>query len=160
MEMLEAGYARSVEFQYLHHQVDGAPYAALGEMSQRVAEAVALRPDRPIHIHVAEQVAEVEEVEAAWGTRPMTWPLKPQGGSALVLDPCHPDGAVRDRGDGKKRRALSDHRISLGDGIFDGGRYRAAGGSFGVGSDSSIRIALSEVADVGFAMFGLPDGMW
>jgi formimidoylglutamate deiminase len=33
---------------------------------------------------------------------------------------------------------------SLGDGIFDGVDYLAAGGRFGVGSDSNIRIALSE----------------
>ena len=33
---------------------------------------------------------------------------------------------------------------SLGDGIFDGVRYLEAGGRFGVGSDSNIRISLSE----------------
>ena len=33
---------------------------------------------------------------------------------------------------------------SLGDGIFDGVRYLEHGGRFGVGSDSNIRISLSE----------------
>ena len=33
---------------------------------------------------------------------------------------------------------------SLGDGIFDGAAYLGAGGAFGVGSDSNIRISLSE----------------
>jgi formimidoylglutamate deiminase len=33
---------------------------------------------------------------------------------------------------------------SLGDGIFDGVRYLGHGGRFGIGSDSNIRIALSE----------------
>jgi formimidoylglutamate deiminase len=33
---------------------------------------------------------------------------------------------------------------NLGDGIFDGVRFRAHGGSFGVGSDSNVRISLSE----------------
>jgi formimidoylglutamate deiminase len=33
---------------------------------------------------------------------------------------------------------------NLGDGIFDGLRFRAAGGVFGVGSDSNVRISLSE----------------
>jgi formimidoylglutamate deiminase len=33
---------------------------------------------------------------------------------------------------------------SLGDGIFDGVRYLAAGGRIGIGSDSNIRISLSE----------------
>ena len=33
---------------------------------------------------------------------------------------------------------------NLGDGIFDGVRFRAAGGVFGIGSDSNIRISLAE----------------
>ena len=33
---------------------------------------------------------------------------------------------------------------NLGDGIFDGQRYLAAGGRFGVGSDSNVRISLTE----------------
>eukprot|EP01133_Synstelium_polycarpum_P025885 gene25885-31085_t len=33
---------------------------------------------------------------------------------------------------------------SLGDGIFDGVRYLGAGGRFGTGSDSNIRISPSE----------------
>ena len=147
-EMLEAGYAGSVEFHYLHHQVDGTPYAALGEMSQRVAEAVALRPDRPIHIHVAEQVAEVEEVEAAWGTRPMTWLLKNHKVDqrwclihATQMEPSETEAMAKS---GAVAGLCPITESSLGDGLFDGGRYRAAGGSFGVGSDSNIRIALSE----------------
>ena len=39
MEMLEAGYAASVEFHYLHHQADGAHYDNMAEMSDRVAAA-------------------------------------------------------------------------------------------------------------------------
>ncbi len=39
MEMLEAGYAASVEFHYLHHQVDGFPYSNVAEMSERVLSA-------------------------------------------------------------------------------------------------------------------------
>jgi formimidoylglutamate deiminase len=33
---------------------------------------------------------------------------------------------------------------NLGDGIFDGARYLAAGGRFGLGSDSNVRISLTE----------------
>ena len=33
---------------------------------------------------------------------------------------------------------------NLGDGIFDGARYLAAGGKFGIGSDSNVRISLAE----------------
>lgn len=225
MEMLEAGYAGSVEFHYLHHQVDGAPYAALGEMSERVVEAAtetgigltlapvlyqvggcdgrelgpgqirfgndpdryarlleeaetsvarltsdcaigvaphslravtrealagaaALRPNRPIHIHVAEQVAEVEEVEAAWGARPMAWLLENHAVDprwclihATQMEPSETEAMARS---GAVAGLCPITESSLGDGIFDGVRYCAAGGSFGVGSDSNVRISLSE----------------
>ncbi len=39
MEMLEAGFSRVGEFHYLHHDVDGRPYADISEMSQRIAAA-------------------------------------------------------------------------------------------------------------------------
>jgi formiminoglutamate deiminase len=41
MEMLEAGFTAVGEFHYLHHDVDGRPYADIGEMASRVAAAAA-----------------------------------------------------------------------------------------------------------------------
>ncbi len=42
MQMAEAGFAAVVEFHYLHHGPDGAAYANLAEMSERIAAAAAL----------------------------------------------------------------------------------------------------------------------
>ena len=39
VEMLEAGYTRVCEFHYLHHDIDGRPYANLAEMAERIAAA-------------------------------------------------------------------------------------------------------------------------
>src|ERR1700745_2452379 len=39
MEMLEAGFTCVGEFHYLHHEVDGRPFADLGEMAARIADA-------------------------------------------------------------------------------------------------------------------------
>ena len=39
VEMLEAGFTRVGEFHYLHHDVDGRPYADLAEMSAHIASA-------------------------------------------------------------------------------------------------------------------------
>ena len=39
--MLEAGFTAVGEFHYLHHDVDGRPYADLGEMAERIAAASA-----------------------------------------------------------------------------------------------------------------------
>jgi formiminoglutamate deiminase len=41
MQMLEAGFTAVGEFHYLHHDIDGRPYADLGEMAARVASATA-----------------------------------------------------------------------------------------------------------------------
>jgi formiminoglutamate deiminase len=38
-EMLEAGFTRVGEFHYLHHDLDGTPYADLGELAVRIAAA-------------------------------------------------------------------------------------------------------------------------
>ena len=47
MEMLEAGFTTVGEFHYLHHDLDGRPYADLGEMAGRIAAASAADRDRP-----------------------------------------------------------------------------------------------------------------
>ena len=41
VEMLEAGFTRVVEFHYLHHDIDGRPYANAAEMAERIAAAAA-----------------------------------------------------------------------------------------------------------------------
>ena len=41
MQMLETGFTAVGEFHYLHHDVDGRPYADLGEMAARIAAAAA-----------------------------------------------------------------------------------------------------------------------
>jgi cytosine/adenosine deaminase-related metal-dependent hydrolase len=41
MQMLEAGFIAVGEFHYLHHDIDGQPYADLGEMGARIAAASA-----------------------------------------------------------------------------------------------------------------------
>ena len=41
MEMLETGFTTAGEFHYLHHDIDGRPYADIGEMAKRIAAACA-----------------------------------------------------------------------------------------------------------------------
>jgi formimidoylglutamate deiminase len=41
MEMLECGFTAVGEFHYLHHDVDGRPFADIGEMAARIAAAAA-----------------------------------------------------------------------------------------------------------------------
>lgn len=102
--------------------------------------------DNPIHMHLAEQVAEVEEVSAHMGARPSEWLL-----DNLPVDErwclIHCTQMTKDE---TKRLARSGAvaglcpitESSLGDGIFNGTQYLAEAGSFGVGSDSNVQIAL------------------
>ncbi len=222
VEMLESGFTRVGEFHYLHHGADGAAYANLAEMAERIAAAagatgigltllpvfyahsgfggappapgqrrfvnsvesyvrlqeasrvaVAGLPDAvlgvaphslravtedelrlvagisgPIHIHIAEQVKEVDDCLAWSGARPVEW--------------LQDRFAVDDRWclvhathitEGERRRMATRGAVaglcpiteaSLGDGVFPAARYLAEGGAFGVGSDSNVRIDAAE----------------
>lgn len=224
MQMLEAGFTAVGEFHYLHHDIDGRPYADIGEMAARIAAAAnetgigltllpalytyggfggaapnegqrrfindldlyaklfarseeivkavpdgrvsiaphslravtpeALRalidahPDGPIHMHVAEQVKEVEDCVAALGETPVQWLL-----DNFEIGPrwCFIHATQMNE---TEPRFLASHKAvaglcplteaSLGDGIFDGDRFLESGGEFGVGTDSNIQIGAAE----------------
>ncbi len=222
MEMLEAGYGAVAEFHYLHHAVGGVPYAALGELSGRIAAAAetagigltllpvlyqrggcdgrALEggqrrfgndPERyaallegasgllggvadarlgvaphslravdaaglaaaqdlaqggPLHLHLAEQVAEVTEVEAHLGARPVEWLVDnaPVGPEWCLIHCTQITGEETHLL--ARTRAVAGlcpiTEANLGDGIFNGVGWHAASGRMGVGTDSNVEIAL------------------
>jgi formimidoylglutamate deiminase len=104
--------------------------------------------DGPVHMHLAEQVAEVDEVIAALGRRPVEWVLDNLAlgpGVTLIhctqMRPHETEGLARS---GAIAGLCPITESSLGDGIFDGVRWLGAGGRISIGSDSNIRITLSE----------------
>ncbi len=125
-----------------------APHSLRAAPPGMVAEAAGLRPAGPVHIHAAEQTAEVAEVKAAHGARPVALLVDRIGVDArwCLIHCTHMDAAERTglARSGAVAGLCPITESSLGDGIFDGAEYRRAGGMFGVGSDSNIRIALSE----------------
>ena len=48
-----------------------APHSLRAVSPQALSICAALRPDRPLHMHLAEQIPEIEEVSAAYGLRPV-----------------------------------------------------------------------------------------
>ncbi len=125
-----------------------APHSLRAASPLGLRLASGLCPRTPVHIHVAEQVAEVAEVQAATGLRPVEWLLKnvelgPRWCliHATQMEPFETEGMARS---GAVAGLCPITESNLGDGIFDGTRFRAAGGVFGVGSDSNVRISLSE----------------
>ena len=125
-----------------------APHSLRAVSPEGLAACLELRPGAPLHMHLAEQIAEVEEVQAAHGARPTEWLL---ANAPVDRNWCLIHCTQMER---HETRALAATRAvaglcpitesSLGDGIFDGVAWAAAGGVFGVGSDSNIRIGLTE----------------
>ena len=104
--------------------------------------------DGPIHMHLAEQIPEVDEVRAAYGARPVEWALDHLDLSprwCLIhltqMTPAETEGLART---GAVAGLCPLTEASLGDGIFDGVRWMGAGGAISLGSDSNIRISLAE----------------
>ncbi len=223
MEMLEAGFSRVGEFHYLHHDKDGAPYANIAELAERIGAAanvsgigltllpvfyahsgfggaapiegqrrfinslesfaalmdgcrkvtaglpgaelglaphslraatpeelatvVPLAGDGPIHIHIAEQVKEVEDCIAWSGARPVEWLLanQPVDDHWCLIHATHmSDEETRGMA---RRGAIAGlcpiTEANLGDGTFEAPLFIEEGGRLGVGSDSNVLISLS-----------------
>jgi formimidoylglutamate deiminase len=135
-----AGMAPDAVLGVAPHSLRAVPPAAM-------AEVTALRPGTPVHIHAAEQVAEVAEVQSALGARPVQWLLDHGADArwclihATQMEPGETEALARS---GAVAGLCPVTEANLGDGIFDGARFRAAGGAFGVGTDSNVLISLAE----------------
>jgi formimidoylglutamate deiminase len=110
----------------------------------------ARHPAAPIHIHVAEQMAEVEACVAAYGAPPITWLLDhaPVDGRWCLVHATH--GTAEELRGAAAAGAVAGlcptTEADLGDGIFDFPAWQAASGRFGVGSDSNVTLdALAEL---------------
>jgi formimidoylglutamate deiminase len=219
-EMLEGGFTHVGEFHYVHHDLDGAPFADPGELAARVAAAAAasgigltllpvfyahggfgaappaarqrrfvsdvdgfarilescrravqplcgasvgvaphslravtpaelgaivqLAPTAVVHIHVAEQMREVEECLAWSGQRPLEWLLDAQPVDArwCLVHATHATSeelaAIAAAGAVAGLCPITES--SLGDGIFPALNFRAHAGRIGIGSDSNIML--------------------
>jgi formiminoglutamate deiminase len=220
-EMLEGGFTRAGEFHYLHHAPDGAPYANIAEMAERVlagaaaagigvtllpvlyahggfgpappsarqarflndldgyarlleacraaakgtscsvgAAAHSLRGatlaeikavaalGAPMHLHIAEQMKEVQDCIAWSGARPVELLLDniEVDASWCLVHATHmtEEETARLAQTGAVAGLCPITEANLGDGLFPARAYLAAGGRFGVGSDSNVRIDAAE----------------
>jgi formimidoylglutamate deiminase len=101
--------------------------------------------DGPIHIHAAEQPKEVEECLAATGQRPVQWILEhlPVDARWVLIHATHmaEDEVAGLAASGAVAGLCPTTEASLGDGIFALPAYLAAGGHFGIGTDSHVGTA-------------------
>ncbi|RKF16178.1 formimidoylglutamate deiminase [Roseovarius spongiae] len=125
-----------------------APHSLRATAPDELREALAAREGGPVHIHAAEQVREVEDVQGWLGARPVEWLLENVGITPdWCLIHCTHMTDAEARGLARSRAVAGLCPITeanLGDGVFNGEVFLGAGGVFGVGSDSNVNISLTE----------------
>ncbi|MEE2566734.1 formimidoylglutamate deiminase [Hyphobacterium marinum] len=99
--------------------------------------------DGPVHIHIAEQVREVEACLDWSGQSPVDWLLSHVDVDErwCLVHATHmtAEETARLARSGAVAGLCPTTEADLGDGIFPGHTYREAGGRWGVGTDSHIR---------------------
>lgn len=121
------------------HSLRAVPPDAMAQVLE------ALPAQARIHIHIAEQTAEVDECIAARGVRPVEWLLDNAAVDArwtLV----HATHLLQDEVAGIARSGATvalcpTTEANLGDGLFPLRDYLGAGGAWGIGSDSHISVS-------------------
>jgi len=125
-----------------------APHSMRAVDVSDLAKASQLAGEGPIHMHLAEQKTEVDEVLAFHGARPVEWFLEHcDANEKWCLIHCtqmEPDETESLAKSGVVAGLCPITESSLGDGIFDGTRWFDSGGAIAIGSDSNVRISLSE----------------
>lgn len=124
-------------------EVGAAPHSLRAAGIDQVrALAAGLPPERPLHIHIAEQLAEVEGCLASTGQRPVAYLMDRVALDArwcLVhathLDEAETDALARS---GAVAGLCPTTEANLGDGLFPLAPFIAAGGRLGIGSDSHV----------------------
>ena len=125
----------------------GCAFHSLRAVPPEAMRAVlaAVPADTRLHIHVAEQMAEVRECMDARGARPVQWlldntDLDPRWTlvHATHLDDAEVRGIARS---GATVALCPTTEANLGDGLFPLRTYLAAGGRWGIGSDSHVSVS-------------------
>lgn len=125
-----------------------APHSLRSVDKNGLTAALALADGLPFHMHLAEQIAEVDEVVAHHGARPVDWLLN---NADVMTNWCliH----CTQMTDAETQKLAQTGAVaglcpitesSLGDGIFNGTGFAAADGRIGVGTDSNIQISFFE----------------
>ncbi|KQX99061.1 N-formimino-L-glutamate deiminase [Rhodanobacter sp. Root480] len=101
--------------------------------------------EAPIHIHIAEQIGEVQDCLALRGARPVEWLFDHADVDArwCLVHATHLTAAETTQlaRSGAVAGLCPTTEANLGDGLFPLAAYQDAGGTLGIGSDSHISIS-------------------
>lgn len=140
LESLRRYESRDVRLGIALHSLRAVP-----EDAMRALLATGAAKDLPIHIHIAEQIGEVQDCLATRGARPVEWLLDhaPVDERWTLVHATHLTGHETSRlaRSGAVAGLCPTTEANLGDGLFPLADYLDAKGVLGVGSDSHISIS-------------------
>ncbi|WP_207536631.1 formimidoylglutamate deiminase [Sabulicella rubraurantiaca] len=118
-----------------------APHSLRAATGAEISHLLSLRPKDPVHIHVAEQVAEVDACLAWCGARPVQHLLdtQPVDGRWCLIHATQMEASETEAlsRSGAVAGLCPITEANLGDGFFDATHFT---GPWGVGSDSNVEI--------------------
>ncbi|WOH84403.1 formimidoylglutamate deiminase [Bradyrhizobium sp. BEA-2-5] len=125
-----------------------APHSLRAVAPDELAAIIPLAGADPIHIHAAEQVREVEDCFAWSGQRPVQWLLDhaPVDQRWCLIHATHmtEQEVTALARSGAVAGLCPVTEASLGDGIFSAREFLAAGGRFGIGTDSNVLVGVAD----------------
>jgi len=146
LRIVEAVRAQGVPCGVAPHSLRAVPPSALSELVEGLHTIDA---DAPVHIHVAEQMQEVNDCLAWSGQRPVQWLLDhaPVDARWCLVHATHLDAAEREAA--ARRGAViglcPSTEANLGDGLFDLPAWSdVCNGAWGIGSDSHASVDAAE----------------
>lgn len=141
----EYGHTPQITIGFAHHSLRAVSPEMLQEGTQAARQ---IMPLSPIHIHVAEQIAEVEGCLAWSKKRPIEWLLEngdiDRNWTLVHCTHMTDQETAALAASGVVVGLCPTTEASLGDGIFPLVKYFNAGGTFAIGSDSHISVSVVE----------------
>lgn len=124
-----------------------APHSLRAVTEEELLAVTSMAGSAPVHIHIAEQTAEVAECVAWSGRRPVAWLLEhaPVDEHWCLVHATHVEteelAAVARTGAVVGLCPITE--ANLGDGVFPVAELLHRGGRFGIGTDSNVHISLA-----------------
>lgn len=140
LEALRQHESDSVKIGAALHSLRAVPAQAMNEVL-----ADRLLAECPIHIHIAEQIGEVQDCLATRGARPVEWLFEHAQVDPhwCLIHATHLTEAetLQLARSGAVAGLCPTTEANLGDGLFPLAAYQDAGGTLGIGSDSHISVS-------------------
>ncbi|OUR78020.1 formimidoylglutamate deiminase [Alphaproteobacteria bacterium 46_93_T64] len=145
-EKLWDGASRKIQSAHIDNCMGIAPHSLRAVSKQDLEILSTIYADGPIHIHIAEQLAEIEEISRAYGKPPVQWLLDNFGVDKnwCLIHATHLTDAecMGIASSGAVAGLCPITEANLGDGIFDAKSLMKRNGVIGLGTDSNVSISL------------------